>query len=377
MSNISNIELKGTKYQIKDSTSRERLAQIHVFQEISEMQNADLQTGYRAQTFHNGHMNNWVISTTANTFNRRLKNGLYANLLGRVDMGGIDYNNFSETINEILIDSLNIYIPKGTYIANIFVVKPDTELYGDGVKTKLLLNSVNGTVLRILADNAYVHDLYIMGDSFFADSISSTGIYLKNVNRCTFERLRVENFSYGILGDNRLIWNSFTDVRVIGCKKYCLLFRAIEKGYQMNNNIFMHCEFNTSCSSIFSIQDSNHMSWNNVCMGCNFETDFSPVGSVAPSVNKEAMLSLTGQCDFISCYMENARYYLLSSTDTVSIQNCFIGVMGKCEALFQVKAQSSLQNCYGYQANTVPLLTGASNSFSSEFNNKDIGLPSN
>ena len=237
-----------------------------------------------------------------------------------------DYDDITPILDTLInLGCNNFKIPAGHYLLQL-IVKKKIRLCGDPqYRTYIHPVENNSYMLTFKANGNALEYLNIEHLTFNAYDKRANGIYVEGksvsdyFDRSTFNDIDIINCNIGFRINSRMIWNSFTDLRI----SYCIVAlqqQALNTDLSFNLNAFYNCVFsNNSQSGV----DFRNAGVNNVFYSCNFERNCL----VATTGIYGDLRSTGGSIECYGCYFEK-EYSSQNTHLALEITDCVLTVNG-------------------------------------------------
>lgn len=317
---------------------------VKTYDSLADLEAADLTDGEKVCTVMNGCLVNYTVKTSAasNEYAIALDNGLVAVVdKDEVSVKGLIANmtaDCSGIVNDLIAKGYSLFFAPGQYYANIIIpagVSPT--IRGCGQYTAIEPAANNPIITINDGYMTHIQDIRLQSMVHFDSWLNAAGIRINNASKCTFESIIIENTHEGVWSLGSCLWNTFRNVRVLGCHGIAYRFEAVTAGHQINNNNFIACEQTVCTSHGWYFYDANKLSWGNIMTGCSCEATSSAIGPYTGDTTKEGIALLNVHVVLNGCYIENIpgpsvllNWYrcVVKNTSFVSIVNPIFNIGG-------------------------------------------------
>ena len=279
----------------------------------------------------------------------------YANTICDVRCLGVALSpiNITSDINTILeSDFAEIYFPEGDYVCH-FDIKRPVKVYGDGIeRTHIAIPYTIFYPECVLLDSDFITIEDIHFKAITNNQNVNGFVVPTKCDYSLFRRIRIENFSSGLLIQGRFIWNVLDTVECYGGFYAGLYVITAEP---VNTNEFYSCRFDNNVNYGVYMNASG-LSFNNTFYGCTIEGNAQERFGVASNVTEAVTINCF--CNFEQCFFErNGIGNTTPAYRIISVYRAIANFNGCCfitedQPILYISSTDSVVNfngCYQYE----------------------------
>ena len=250
-----------------------------------------------------------MINTTIQTAITQLQHDIKERTEDIFNVKSLDLDwtqDISADINNLMLTYKRLYFPAGTYYFSISMPGSDYEIFGDGWET--YFKPTTGACITLDARNgenrghSHFHDFTIEDSDNTHIGIDAIGEHATDpINNTWIENIRILSCSYGIRWKARGIWGVYDRVWINGCTYG--MWVDLPNDCYFNHNSFRDCFIAYSTlNTIYLKAGYSYTMNNNEFLHCNFEGGFR---NLHPTQDYDIFLINAHGTSFVDCYIEN------------------------------------------------------------------------